>query len=172
MTMGKCVFVTGKEGTGGALIARTIAHALSLKDFNSWDGNVPHIAKNEWHKVQHTSLPYGGKPGSWPDIDSWVRKNRAYDQFFVVTTRDVSISERSKILRCGKTQDQVRLETSRARRILSRILKGEYRLYIFSYESFMYLGQDYLRKLYEFLRIDSNFMPALRDANPKYLQLE
>lgn len=166
----KCIFVTGKEGTGGGLIARTLSHVLGIQEFQSWDGCVPHISCQGGDKVQHTSLPYGGGEGNWPDVARWVDKNRDYEQYFVITTRDVNISEMSKMVQCGKDLSQVRRETQGAHRVLTQIMQGGHRTFIFSYETFMFLQETYLQRLYRFLGVESKFMPPLEDGNVKYLR--
>ena len=168
--MYKCVFVTGKEGTGCSLLSRTLAHALGICDFESWNGASPHIACSSGDKVQHTSLPYGGGDGNWPDVTEWIDSNRDHEQYFVITTRDVHISEKSKMLKCGKDLPQVQRETEGAHRILTEILSSEHRTFIFSYETFMFLKEAYLQRLYRFLGIESDFMPPLKDGNRKYLK--
>ena len=45
------------------------------------------------------------------------------------------------------------------------VMHGDIPYFIWSYESFMFLGSDYLQNLYQFLGVESDFMPELRDAN-------
>jgi len=41
---------------------------------------------------------------------------------------------------------------------------------IWSYEAFMFLRDDYLKLLYSFLEVDSDFIPPLQDGNEKRIR--
>ncbi len=66
MPANKCLIVIGPEGTGSKLIARTLAHALGIKNFKDWAGNG--WIDNGTHKVCHRSLPFGTPP-VFPDLN-------------------------------------------------------------------------------------------------------
>ena len=164
---GKCVFVIGPEGTGSKLIARIISQALDISGFNEWRGNG--WCDNGQHKVCHRSLPYQNPP-RYPDIEGWILENKTgYEIFFVLTTRDITLSEISRINRFGKTAMQVHSESETAKTIIKNLINSESQYYIWSYETFMFLGIDYLKLLYGFLGIKSNFCPPLVDGNKKKL---
>ena len=91
----KCVFVIGPEGTGSKLVARVCADALNIQPFAAWDGGG--WCDHGYHKVCHRSLPYGDPP-RFPDLSSWISTHEGkYDLFFILTTRDVTISHYSRL---------------------------------------------------------------------------
>jgi len=48
---------------------------------------------------------------------------------------------------------------------MSSVMRSHQKYLLWSYESFMFLKQDYLTLLYDFLNVDSDFMPELKDGN-------
>lgn len=48
---------------------------------------------------------------------------------------------------------------------MKSIIGSEHEYYIWSYETFMFLGKDYLKLLYKFIDIESEFMPDISDGN-------
>ena len=64
-----------------------------------------------------------------------------------------------------KSVAQVEQESMKAKEIMIHIMQSGQKYFIWSYETFMYLGQAYLDQLYKFLAIDSDFCPDLEDAN-------
>jgi len=44
-------------------------------------------------------------------------------------------------------------------------MRSHQKYLLWSYESFMFLKQDYLALLYNFLDVNSDFMPELKDGN-------
>ena len=89
----KHIIVTGPEGSGGALAAKTIAHVLGLASYDDWDGVWPHSAERAGVKVEHTSLP-AGKPSRFPDVARWIAGEGGRPPVFVLTVRDNGISVR------------------------------------------------------------------------------
>jgi len=77
------------------------------------------------------------------------------------------MSEVSRHNRWSKTFKQSTVESDKAREILTGIMKDESDLdyIIWSYESFMFLKEDYLQTLYDFIGVKSDFIPKLIDAN-------
>jgi len=69
--------------------------------------------------------------------------------------------------RFKKSLEQVREESDRAREMVVDVLRRKGASFIWSYETFMFLGKDYLDLLYEFLEVASDFMPPLEDGNKK-----
>jgi len=166
----KCVFVLGPESSGSTLIARIISANLNQHDFAEYNG-VNFNAAHFRHRVCHRSLP-SANPNvpDWPDIDEWLPKVKDFQTYFVLCTRDINISERSRLVR-GFSQSRQKLQddSQRAKRIIIDIMGRELDYYLWSYETFMYLGKDYLRLLNRFLGIEDDFMPELRDGNQKFL---
>jgi len=161
----KCVFVIGPESSGSKLIAKIISHALNIDQYGEWNGMG--WTEKGMHKVCHRSLPFLIPP-QYPDIEKWIHDNQGgYDIFFVITTRDITLSEISRIKRFKKTSTQVQEESKRANEIICDVINSGKNYYIWSYETFMFLKKDYLILLYNFLGIDSDYMPALIDGNSK-----
>ncbi len=159
----KCIFIFGPESSGSRLMSKTLAHALDIREFDRWDGSG--MICDDTHKVWHESLPAGVIP-SFPDVEQMIAEHeKDYSLYFILTTRDITISESSRIARFNKPHSQVHEDSSMAREIMLKLMRSDRKIFIWSYESFMYLGQDYLNLLYRFLDIDSNFMPQLNDGN-------
>ncbi|HIA08061.1 MAG TPA: hypothetical protein EYN73_03110 [Chromatiaceae bacterium] len=147
------------------LIAKVIAHALGIESYGKWEA-IGWIDHGE-HKVCHRSLPFGVPP-KYPNIDHWVSSNQDdYDIYFVLTTRDQTLSELSRIDRFKKPQAQVEYESIRAREFMRKLIDSDQSKFIWSYETFMYLERDYLALLYDFLGVESDFVPPIEDGNRK-----
>ena len=129
--------------------------------------------ENDSDKIIHRSLPYHLNPPEYPDIKKWINKNKdKYQLFFILCTRDRSISEISRIERFAKTKKQVRLESNKAREIINSILEQEeYPYFIFSYETLVFLKINYLKLVYKFIGIKSDFIPNIYDANKSRMRL-
>ena len=163
----KCVFTIGPESTGSMLVAKIIADVLGVERYGQWNG-VGWIDKGT-NKVCHRSLPFNIPP-QYPNIEQWISSNQeSYDIFFVLTTRDITLSEKSRINRFGKNLHQVGLESIQAKNRILDLLNSEQKCFIFSYETFMYLELGYLKELYRFLDVESEFIPTLIDGNRKKL---
>jgi hypothetical protein len=162
----KCVFVLGPESSGSKLCARIIAHVLGIAAFDAWDGTA--WAVSDQHRVLHRSLPYGLDTPRYPDVRKLVgRFAPGFNLYFVLTTRDITISERSRIERFGKPLAQVSRETKKARSMMQKIMALDFPRLVFSYESLVYLGKPYLQDLYRFLGVESGFQPVITDGNRK-----
>lgn len=159
----RCVFVIGPESSGSKLIARVCSHALGIRSFEEWNGTGWSDRGND--KLCHRSLPFDIPP-KFPDIREWIRENeKEYDLFFILTTRDITLSEQSRYDRWKKPADQAKAESRRAREIMTDVIHSGVNYFIWSYETFMFLGKDYLQELYAFLGVQSDFFPGLRDGN-------
>lgn len=159
----KCVFVIGPESTGSKLIGKICSHALDIENFGDWNGSG--WSNSDQHKVCHRSLPYG-KKCHFPVISEWIAEyGDDYDIYFVLTTRDITISQFSRYQRWKKLSKQSTQESETAKNIMLSVMSGEQPHFIWSYESFMFLGAPYLQTLYQFLGIESDFSPELYDAN-------
>ena len=159
----KCVFTIGPESSGSKLIAKIISHALNIHEYGEWDGfNWSDKGK---HKVLHRSLP-SGSPPKFPNIEQCISDNiRDYDIYFVLTTRDITISENSRMDRYSKSLEQVQIESEKAKEMMAHVLHSGHKCFIWSYETFMFLRKEYLRLLYDFLDLDSDFTPPVADGN-------
>ena len=163
------IIVTGPEGSGGALVARTIAHALGISPYDDWDGIGPHAVENDTARVQHTSLP-AGKPSQFPDVAKWIETGEGYTRHFVLTMRDNGISIRSKMRRADKALQEAESDNAVAARLMGEIASSSHPHFFFSYEGLLFLRSIYLRELYQFLGVESDFIPPLVDANARYLK--
>ena len=161
--MNKCVFVIGPESSGSMLIARVCSHVLDIHFFGTWNGAAWSDKGN--HKVCHRSLPYGYPP-QYPNISEWVAENENdYEISFVLTTRDITISEVSRFERWSKPLELSMKESEHAKGMMNEVLAGPHPCFVWSYETFMYLQAPYLQRLYQFLGVESDFMPVVKDAN-------
>jgi hypothetical protein len=161
----KCVFVLGPESTGSKLIGKVCSHAMGIQEFGTWEGSAWSDAGG--NKVYHRSLPYGLKP-KFPDVDAWVAEHKdEFDISFVLTTRDITISQLSRYQRWKKPTQQAAEESETAKQIMLSVMEMPYPYFIWSYETFMFLGEAYLQTLYKFLDVECSFMPKLIDANAK-----
>ncbi len=153
----------GTESSGSKLIAKICSHALGIQKYGDWNGNA--WSNNGLHKVYHRSLPYN-KPPLYPNIEELLSENQEnHEIFFILTTRDKTISELSRFYKYSKPIEQSRLESFKALEIMTLILNSNNKCFIWSYETFMFLQKVYLNKLYQFLDIESDFIPELIDGN-------
>ncbi len=164
MKKNKCIIVVGPESSGSTLVANIFAHVLGMHDFNEWD--AAGWCDNGYDMLCHRSLPYGRYPPRFPNIDRWISKYKDdYDLSFILTTRDITISEVSRFYRWGKPFEQSKEESDKARELMVKIMNSGQKYFIWSYETFMFLQKDYLDLLYRFLDIETDFMPDLKDGN-------
>lgn len=165
-----CVFVIGTESSGSKLAGKILAHALGICPYGTWNGSGWATGSQSPRRLCHRSQPYGAE-GAFSDIAQWNEENRGFDIRYVICTRDVKISQRSRRERWPKRPSSLLDEqTARARAIIREVMQTcSYT--IWSYETFMFLGGDYLRELYRYLGIESTFMPPdILDANAKHVR--
>lgn len=149
------------------LVARILAGVLGIEKYGEWNG-VGWV-DNGRHKVCHRSLPFNIPP-QYPDIARWISENELnYEIYFVITTRDITISEVSRVNRFSKSREQVKKESIKAKGIIADLLNSEQKCFVFSYETFMFLELEYLQQLYRFIGIESDFMPEISDGNRRRL---
>lgn len=88
----------------------------------------------------------------------------------ILATRDINISEYSRIRKFLKPVNQVKSESARAKEIFHSIMKSGHDYFIWSYETFIFLGIPYLETLMTFLNvevpIDLEF-ETIEDGNKK-----
>jgi len=183
----RCVFVVGPESSGSMLAAKIIAHVLGVRAYGQWNppvgwshsdlpqGHVSDVAQSNavasrTDTICHRSLPYGRDGNSYPDLHAWLRTNRDASLRFVITTRDVSIIDQSKRARFNRPADLCRMNRERSRQWIAACVRQKLPHFIWSYETLVYLRSDYLQLLYEFLGVESDFLPPdLFDGNEKYV---
>jgi hypothetical protein len=122
-------------------------------------------SNSDRHMVCHRSLPYG-KKCHFPDLSDWLNEyEKDYDIYFILTTRDITVSKFSRYQRWKKPPKHSTEESETAKKIMLSVIDGQQPYFIWSYESFMFFGSPYLQSLYHFLGIESDFSPELKDAN-------
>ncbi len=159
---GKSVFVLGPEGSGSKLAARLCAEALGIHPFDAWDGDG--LCLDAHNDVTHRSLPFGDPP-RYPDVDGWLAERTQRDCYFVLTTRDETLSHCSRLARFPKSPAQCRSESALARERMAAVMRGDHPYLVWSYESFVFLGTEYLTELHRFLGVPGAPMPPVVDAN-------
>ncbi|WP_417608711.1 hypothetical protein [Owenweeksia hongkongensis] len=176
----KCIFVIGPESSGSTFIAKVISTALNgdtgwngrgFNCCNKWDcdreNGFTKSCSEVKHLVCHRSLPFG-EISQWPPISEW---EDFYDANFILCTRDASISSNSVLDRMKRTQKSRNLNLLKSTEIIKDIIGSESKSMIWSYETFVLLQEAYLKQLYDFLKIKSDYLPdSIIDANSKYIK--
>ncbi|HPU98967.1 MAG TPA: hypothetical protein PLO53_13580, partial [Candidatus Hydrogenedentes bacterium] len=149
-----------------------------------WDDPTKIVCDHS--RVSRRSLPHGGEDDSllrmvtdhplisrhFPDPVPFGKalEKAGYDVYFVLTVRDQWVAKLSKIREhVFASWDRAEQEMAQSQQILNQIIREFPRCFVFSYESLMFLGAPYVQMLYQFLGITSDYVPPLRDANPKYV---
>jgi hypothetical protein len=165
----KAIFIIGAESTGSTLVSRICGHVLCGAPMAK--GEKALWADEQGNEVWHVSLP-SGAAASFPDIDLWIEKYKdTHDIRFILTTRDITLSEysrRGRFMRRGEAE--VKDQSAKARDIMCHAMTLGYPWHIVSYETLMFLGQPYVELIYDFIGVESDFAPSLRDGNLKRLQ--
>jgi hypothetical protein len=175
----KCVFVIGPESSGSTLVAQLISEVLNGAD--EWNGrgfnccnsascdkenNFSLPCKEVEHLICHRSLPFM-EEAKWPPLEKW---QSVYDAHFIICTRDATISKRSVRQRFGRKPETIEEHQKRARVMIGKVLKSESKSFIWSYETFMYLQEDYFRLLCDLLGVENSYFTSnIKDANLKYI---
>jgi len=160
--------VIGPGGTGSKMIANVMAHVLNIHEYGTWDSNG--WCESDTHRVCHRSLPYGHYISRYPDIQKWIESYKnSHQLYFVLTTRDITISGLSRKRRFGHSDNKCLKDDEKARKIMTDVLQSGHPGMIWSYESFVFLQNAYLQQLYDFIDVESDFTPEIRDANAKLL---
>lgn len=159
----KLAFVVGPEGSGSALASRVVAHAVGAANYRQWNG-LGHVRGNGW-KVIHRSLP-SSKKAVFYDIEKMIRKHTTCDLYLVLTTRDVTLAQMSAVERFPRTEDEAGAHMVHAAEIMAGLM-DKHKCLVWSYETFVFLQGAYLARLYDFLGVESRFVPPLYDANKR-----
>lgn len=171
----KCIMVIGPESTGTHFISQILVCAAGIR--NDMDtakfGDFGEI-ENEMNRVHHISLPTSPKAVFMPIEQMVVDFKKQFKEVYVVCcTRDITMSEKSRLNRMPfRTPDDVVNHTEHANKIISGVIENHSDIsFIWSYETFMFLKHNYMKKLYEFLKIENDFTEyVVNDANPKYIK--
>ncbi|MFM7244426.1 MAG: hypothetical protein ACKO40_09685 [Planctomycetaceae bacterium] len=166
---GRCVFVVGMESSGSKLVARALSHALGIQAYGTWNGSGWSRSFASPHRLCHRSQPYG-RDSRFSDIRRWNEENRDVAIHYVVCTRDARVAERPQLARWSSPRGLRADQADRAREIIREVLATCDHT-IWSDETFMLQGGDYLRWLYRTLGVDSDFIPAdIADGNVKHVR--
>ncbi|MCH9630554.1 MAG: hypothetical protein S4CHLAM37_05550 [Chlamydiia bacterium] len=161
----KAYIITGTESSGSMFISRVIAYVLGLSE--SWEGYGMLGKPGDQTVVVHRSIPYDS--GSFMALNDYKKLLEDYKFYFIVCTRDMKISCLSAKRRFKRSASEVQSHHLKAKEILSEILNKE-EAFIWSYETQLLLKEAYYQKLYEFLEVESDYLPPhLFDANDKYI---
>jgi len=153
--------VLGPESSGSTLIAKTIATAIGVKDYN---GRFWSKSNKRGDKVCHRSLPYGGKEKHYPPLDEFKEPCK-----FILCTRDMNCVSLSKEKKHSELIEDIQKHNETARQMMHKLMETR-NCFIWSYETFLFLREPYLQLLYEFLGIKSDYFPFLRDGNKKWVK--
>ncbi len=168
----RAYIITGPESSGSRFISRVIAYVLGKdQEYNQWTGGGMNGKIGDDLVILHYSQP-SYRPAKFLTLDQFHELFNGYELYFIITTRDVTIVDKSKRkhFNCQKECAHIHRETSKA--ILSEILLNE-KCFIWNYETQIYLKEAYFQMLYDFLQIKSDFFPTdLVNGNKKYFPLK
>lgn len=164
--------ITGPECSGSSFIAQVVAHACGVDNvFQQWDGRGQVGNVGDKVIVLHRSQPYGPEC-TFINLREIEGVYEGYELRFILTTRDRSISAVSNLRRRNRSAELQAHHEQRALMIMREIMASNHRFYIWSYETFMFLRNSYLKLLYDFVDTDTPFYPpddSIVDANKKYV---
>lgn len=169
----KVIFITGPESSGSKYIMSIICKAVYQ------DNSYVHWGSKGllWRSDGQTLIAHHSQPTLRSPIFRTVHEIKKLlprcPIYFVIPTRDhniVAIAKRRRFNAQDQWGEGIEVEHEQiSREILSEILLNE-KAMIWSYETFIYLGDSYLKKLYEFLDIKTHYFPnTIRDENAKYI---
>ena len=72
--------------------------------------------------------------------------------------------------RADKPLEEAEADNAEAARRMGQIAASSRPHFFFSYEALLFLRLAYLKELYHFLGVTSDFVPPLADANTRYLK--
>lgn len=171
----KCVIVIGPESSGTLFICRILVATLGIRKsiVDAKFGNYGSL-ENDTDKVYHISLPTSPR-AVFMDIKEIINaeKKKYKDVHVVICTRDINISEKSRLNRMSfRTIEDVKNHSQKAKEIIADLIVDEnIEWFLWSYETFMYLKEDYLKQLFKFLNVSSGITEyPIVDGNVKYLK--
>jgi len=167
----KAYIITGPESSGSVYISKIISWVVDKdKAYGDCDGYGMNGKVGDKIVCLHRSQPFG-KDKRFFSLSEFESLFKGYDIYFIVTTRDGSISNRSKKKRFKHTIKEMKTHRAKSKKIIKEILESEHKSFIWNYETFMYLQKVYLNELYNFLGTKKSFpLNDIKDANIKYLK--
>jgi hypothetical protein len=170
-TKPKAVLVVGPGSTGSVLIAKTIAAALNIAKWGTWNGTFwVKPMRHPGNNVLHLSVP--NRPERVKGTVKWRKILKHHDICYIIPTRDLSCCDLSRGRRFNPSRPVRERSFAASKRILRDIIDSKYRHMFWSYETFMCWKEDYLKILWDFIGIESDFIPPLKDGNKKYIMDE
>jgi len=166
----KAYIITGLESTGSVFISQVIAYVVGNDvNYKQWSGYGLNGQIDDDIVVLHRSQPYGRL--------NFLTREDAHDLFpnhelyFIICTRDLTIESLSIKRRFNRSEKEIsQIIRPTAKKILQDIIQNEKYL-IWNYETQQFLKETYFQILYDFLEVESDFIPPnLYDANKKYIK--
>lgn len=153
------VLVFGPESSGSALITRIVGLHMGIKI----GGYGRAVCLDD--VIEHTSLPCG-KKSKFPPVDEMVLEFT----HVIITTRDTTISQLSKGRRFKKLRMHSEMENRFAAEFIRKVMEQDVNYFIWSYETFMLLGDPYLNTLLDWLDLKPVPYEHITDQNKKYIK--
>lgn len=153
------VLVFGPESSGSALITRIVAAHIGIKI----GGYGRSVRIN--NVIHHISLPMGPN-AIYPPVEEMVEEFT----HVIITTRDTTISQLSKGRRFKKKRRKAEVENETAAYLIRRVLLQDINYFIWSYETFILLGDTYLNTLLSWLDLKPTPYEHITDQNKKYIK--
>jgi hypothetical protein len=165
----KAFVILGYESSGSVFTAKVISHVLGkCRHFGQWHGYGFNGQPGDDIVILHRSIPFM-RPKLWHDEPAEIFNIfEGYEVRFVICTRDLTISQRSRVKRFGGTEEDYQADSQRATELFLKII-DKHDCYVFSYETMVALGLGYFKILYKWLNVESEFSPKIEDGNSPYL---
>ena len=175
----KVFIIAGSESSGNKLLYKILSMANNIK-------KVSHDVVDEWeinkitynkdtHLVCFRSLPSypkgTGKRRFTNILDLYKNLEKTgYLPYIIIPVRDPLCVEKSKTRNHTKNKEISEEEINIAKKQISAIIKSNVRSFIFSYETFMFIGRDYLYLLSSFIEEPLHLKLSLINGNRKYIK--
>ena len=115
-------------------------------------------------------MPFTRNPKRWlEDLELEIASLETHSTEFVICTRDLNASNRSRLKRFGGTIEEYEADNEKAKSVFEGLMCNE-RCFVMSYESAVALGDAYYRTLFDWLGVDSQFSPPIFDANRPHIR--
>lgn len=165
-----CIIITGFESSTSVHLAQTISYASQkCKFFREWSGHGRNGKKGDKLIICHYSIPYGRNPKNF--LDSLLKELsplKYYNFKFIICTRDINISIKSRIERFGGSDSEYLEDNKIAIKNFKKIM-SKYKYFLYSHEVAYIFKNKYFDILYKWLGIKSEFYSEIKNVNSKYL---
>jgi hypothetical protein len=164
--------ILGYESSGSVFTAKVVSHVVGkCAQFGDWNGYGFNGAIGDDLVVLNRSIPWG-RPKSWYDEPSQLLDQfSGYEVRPIICTRDLSISQLSRMRRFGGSAAEFAADSRRATAFFTRLLH-QTPCFLFSYETMLALGPAYFQLLYAWLGVTSGFAPDIENGNARYVQAD